>query len=254
LIECGAQVTGGYSTEWRNVPRLADVGYPIAEIERDGSCVITKPPGTGGEVNRRTVVEQLVYEIGDPRSYITPDVVVDFTSVNVEDLGHDRVAVKNARGKPATDTYKVSAAYEDGYMTSSQLVVFGDDCVAKARACAEIIFERLHSVDQIPARRCVELLGAGDSVPGHGSNANPTEIMLRMTVADASRERLERFTREIAPLITSGPAGLAGYAAGRSQVRPVLAYWPTLVPKALIQPVVDVKPASEWILSTEYAS
>lgn len=250
LIECGAQVTGGYSTEWQNVPDLANVGYPIAELEDDGSCVITKPPGTGGEVNRRTVVEQLVYEIGDPRNYITPDVVADFTSVVVNELGENRVAVTNARGKPATDSYKVSLAYEDGYMTSAPLVVAGRDCIDKAHACAEIIFERLRSVDQLPARRHVELLGAGESVPGHGINEAARETVLRIAVADHDRGKLERFTREIAPLITSGPAGLAGYAAGRSAIRPVLAYWPTLVPKELIQSVVDVRPAREW--STPY--
>jgi hypothetical protein len=234
------------------VPNLANVGYPIAQLEADGSCVITKPPGTGGEVNRRTVVEQLVYEIGDPRRYVTPDVTADFTSVRVNDLGGDQVAVANARGEAATDTYKVSVADEDGYMTSAQLVVYGDDCVAKAHACAEVIFERLQSFGQLPTRRYVELLGSGASVPSKAPHKSPREVTLRIAVADAERAKLERFTREIAPLITSGPAGLAGYAAGRSAVRPVLAYSPALVAKELIRHVVDVKPAREWVLSTEY--
>jgi hypothetical protein len=248
LIECGAQATGGYSTEWQSVPNLANVGYPIAELEADGTCVITKPPGTGGEVNRRTVVEQLVYEIGDPRRYLTPDVVADFTSVTVNDLGDDRVAVTNARGEAATDTYKVSVAYESGFMTSAQLVVYGDDCVVKAHACAEVIFERLRSVGQLPARRHVELLGSGASVSNKTTDGSVMEVVLRLAVADADRAKVERFTREIAPLITSGPAGLAGYAAGRSAVRPVLAYWPALVAKAQVATNVEVKRADEWEL------
>jgi hypothetical protein len=252
LIECGAQVTGGYSTEWQSVPNLANVGYPIAELEADGSCVITKPPGTGGEVNRRTVVEQLVYEIGDPRRYLTPDVIADFTSVTVNDLGGDRVAVTGARGEPATDTYKVSVAYEDGFMTSAQLVVYGNDCIAKAHACADVIFERLRSVGQLPARRHVELLGSGASVPGDALDQSAKEVVLRIAVADADRAKVERFTREIAPLITSGPAGLAGYAAGRSAVRPVLAYWPALVAKDRVTTKVEVKRAGEWVTSTQY--
>jgi hypothetical protein len=243
LIECGAQVTGGYSTEWQTVPNLANVGYPIAEVEADGSCVITKPPGTGGEVNRRTVVEQLVYEIGDPRSYITPDVVADFTSVKVEELGNDRVAVNSARGKPATDSYKVSLAYEDGYTASALLFAAGKDCGEKAARCGNIILERLQNIGQRPSRVDEEFWGL---------SASPERIVFRIAVADHDRAKVERFTREIAPLITSGPAGLAGYAAGRSPVRPVLAYWPTLATKSFIHAVVDVKPASEWVLSTEY--
>jgi hypothetical protein len=252
LIECGAQVTGGYSTAWQSVPNLANIGYPIAELEADGSCVITKPPATGGRVNRQTVVEQLVYEIDDPRRYVTPDVVADFTSVTVNDLGEDRVAVTGARGKTATDTYKVSVASEDGFMTSGQLVVYGEDCIAKAHACAEIIFERLRSSGQLPARRDVELLGSGMSVPCNSTDKSISEVVLRIAVADHDRAKLERFTREIAPLITGGPAGLAGYAAGRSAIRPVLGYGPALVPKKLIRPVVEVKRASQWVESTEY--
>lgn len=247
LIECGAQVTGGYSVDWTKYD-LADVGYPIAEIEADGSCVITKPTGSGGAVNRRTVVEQLVYEIGDPRHYLTPDVDCDFTTVEVDDLGNDRVRVQGATGRPAPQTLKVSLAYRDGYFASGQLLVYGNDCIAKAQAASGIVRQRLKLAGCEPQHWLVELLGAGDGCPLASSlNRNPSEVMLRITARDPRREVLERFAREFAPLITSGPAGLAGYAAGRPSVRPVFAYWPTLVPKQFVPAAVEVRTAKEWL-------
>jgi len=248
LIECGAQVTGGYSVDWQNYD-LADVGYPIAELSSDGSMVITKAAGTGGAVNRRTVVEQLVYEIGDPEHYLTPDVDCDFTTVQVEDLGHDRVAVRGATGRPATDTYKVSLAYRDGWMASGQLLAYGSDCREKAAACGQIILDRCRLAGYDLARANVELLGYGSGVPGAWfwrKYQTPGELVLRVTAHDPRREALECFVRQFAPLITSGPAGLAGYAAGRPAVRPVFAYWPALVPKSLIEPKTEVQPANYW--------
>jgi Acyclic terpene utilisation family protein AtuA len=249
LIECGAQVTGGYSVDWSQY-ELPDVGYPIAELSADGSSVITKPPGTGGAVNRRTVVEQLVYEIGDPQHYLTPDVDCDFTTVEVAEIGTDRVAVKNAAGRAATDTYKVSLAYRDGWMASGQLLVYGADCREKAETCGRIILERCKLAGFELARTDVELLGFGAGVPGAWfwrKYQSPGELALRVTAHDPRREAIECFSKQFAPLITSGPAGLAGYAAGRPQVRPVFAYWPTLVPKSLVQPHVEVRSAKEWI-------
>jgi hypothetical protein len=249
LIECGAQVTGGYSVDWQKY-RLADVGYPIAELGESGDCVITKPAGSGGAVNRTTVVEQLIYEIGDPSHYLTPDVDCDFTTVNVREIGPDRVAVSGASGNPATDSYKVSLAYRDGFMASGQLLVYGVDCREKAQACGEMILERVRAAGFELARTNIELMGVGAGVPGAWfwrKYQPPGELVLRVTVHDPRREAVERFTREIAPLITSGPAGLAGYATGRPQVRPVYSYWPTLVPKSLVQPKVEVRPVKEWL-------
>ena len=248
LIECGAQVTGGYSVDWKNYD-LADVGYPIAELNQDGSAVITKPAGSGGDVNRRTVVEQLVYEIGDPNHYLTPDVDCDFTTVEVSEIGKDRVAVRGATGNPATDTYKVSLAYRDGFMASGQLLVYGQDCVDKAKACGQIILKKVEQAGFKLARTNIELLGAGAGVPGAWfwrKFQPPGELVLRVTAHDPRREAVERFSKEFAPLITSGPAGLAGYASGRPQVRPVFAYWPTLVPKELVRTKVEVRRAKEW--------
>jgi hypothetical protein len=249
LIECGAQVTGGYSVDWGSYD-LVDVGYPIAEVSDDGTAVITKPPGTGGVVNRRTVTEQLVYEIGDPRHYLTPDVDCDFTTVGIEEAGMDRVAVTGATGSPATDTYKVSLAYRDGWMASGQLLVYGSDCREKAAACGRIILERCKLAGYELARTHVELLGYGGGVPGAWfwrKYQTPGELMLRVTAHDPRREAIECFSKQFAPLITSGPAGLAGYAAGRPQVRPVFAYWPTLVPKSLVDSKTEVRTAQEWL-------
>jgi len=249
LIECGAQVTGGYSVDWARY-ELADVGYPIAELAADGNSVITKPAGTGGMVNRRTVVEQLVYEIGDPRHYLTPDVDCDFTTVQVAEVGANRVAVSGASGGPATDTYKVSLAYRDGWMASGQLLVYGADCREKAEACGRIVLERCKLAGFELARTSVELLGCGAGVPGAWfwrKYQTPGELVLRITAHDSRRDAIECFCKQFAPLITSGPAGLAGYAAGRPQVRPVFAYWPTLLPKSLVQPQLEVRTAKEWL-------
>ena len=249
LIECGAQVTGGYSVDWQQYD-LADVGYPIAELAGDGNSFITKPAGTGGAVNRRTVAEQLVYEIGDPRHYPTPDVDCDFTTVEIEEAGIDRVAVSGATGRPATDTYKVSLAYRDGWMASGQLLVYGSDCREKAEACGTIILERCKLAGYELARTHVDLLGYGGGVPGAWfwrKYQSPGELMLRVTAHDPRREAIDYFAKQFAPLITSGPAGLAGYAAGRPQVRPVFAYWPTLVPKSLVEPKTEVRTAQEWL-------
>ncbi len=165
LIECGAQATGGLFRHWQDL-HLADVGYPIAEIESDASSTITKPARTGGRVSRQTVVEQLLYEIGDPAHYLTPDVDVDFTTVEVHETAADRVSVRGAAGRPAPDSYKVSLAYHDGYLASGQLLVYGRDALDKARACADMIADRVAAAGYQLDQLHVECLGAGDAVPG----------------------------------------------------------------------------------------
>lgn len=247
LIECGAQVTGGFYAHWHEID-LADVGYPIAELENDGACVITKPDGSGGAVNRETVAEQLVYEIGNPEHYLTPDVDVDFTTVEIEETAANRVAVRGATGGPAPATYKVSLAYRAGYTASGQLLVYGRDPVTKARTCADLIARRVRAAGFDLAQVHVECLGANEGVPElHARPGDLREVMLRVAVRDDRREAVERFAKEIAPLATSGPAGLAGYASGRPAVRPVFAYWPTLVPKQLVQPKYEVRAAADWM-------
>ncbi len=247
LIECGAQATGGLYCHWQSLD-LANVGYPIAELANDGASAINKPTGTGGAVTRATVAEQLLYEIGDPEHYLTPDVDVDFTTVELSEVGPDRVAVRGATGRPAPETYKVSIAYRAGYSASAQLLVYGADCVAKARECAEMVFLRVARGGYSLAATNVECLGAGAGVRGvHPPPTDLREVVLRVSVRDRRREAVERFTAEIAPLITSGPPGLAGYAAGRSPVRQVLAYWPALIPRDLVEPRVECRRVADWI-------
>ncbi|HEV3259038.1 MAG TPA: acyclic terpene utilization AtuA family protein [Gemmataceae bacterium] len=241
LIECGAQVTGGLWCNWQDAPHLEDVGYPIAEIGAGGAFHVTKPPGTGGRVNRETVSEQLLYEVGDPAAYLTPDVIADFTSVTLSQAGPDDVLVEQARGKPATDTYKVSIAYRDGFMASGSLVVFGPEAPAKGRRCGEMMLQRLRRVGVEPEHSNIECLGAGDCVPGVvGPVAEAPEVVLRVSVRDSRRGVVDRFTKEFAPLVTSGPPGVTGYTTGRPQVREVFAYWPALIAKTAVTPEVIV--------------
>jgi hypothetical protein len=241
LIECGAQVTGGLWCNWQEAGELANVGYPIAEMKEDGSCVITKPAGTGGAVNRETVSEQLLYEVGDPVAYLTPDVSADFTTVTLTEAGPDRVEVTGARGRPATDSYKVSIAYRDGYSAAGTLVVAGPQAPAKARLCGKIILDRVHRAGFDLERTHVECLGAGHCVPGVvPAAAEPPEVVVRVSVHDSRRQAVERFTKEFAPLVTSGPPGITGYTTGRPAVREVFAYWPALVSKSVCSPQVQV--------------
>ncbi|MGH7173602.1 MAG: acyclic terpene utilization AtuA family protein [Gemmataceae bacterium] len=233
LIECGAQASGGLWCNWQATD-LALVGYPIADMEDSGAFVLTKPAGSGGAVNRETVAEQLLYEVDDPAAYLTPDVVADFTSVQLTEIGPDQVRITGARGKPATDSYKVSIAYRDGWTASGTLVIAGPEAAKKARRGGEMIFERLRRAGALPAHRNIECLGAGDSVPGVLPIVDAPEVVLRVTVRDADRAVVERFTKEFAPLVTSGPPGVTGYTTGRPTVREVFAYWPALVDKSAV--------------------
>ena len=235
VIECGAQATGGLWCNWTQAPDLANVGYPVAVVGRGGRVEFTKPPGTGGRVNTETVSEQLLYEVGDPAAYLTPDVTADFTSVTLSDVAEDVVAVEGTRGRPATDSYKVSIAYRDGFMASGTLTIFGPGAPAKARRCGEMILERLGRAGVRPEHSNIECLGAGDCVPGViSAPPDVPEVVLRVTVRDTRRAVVERFSKELAPLVTSGPPGVTGYTTGRPPVREVFAYWPALVKKSAV--------------------
>lgn len=241
LIECGAQVTGGLWCNWQSAKHLADVGYPIAAIAQDGTFTITKPSGSGGAVNVETVAEQLLYEVGDPAAYLTPDVLADFTSVKLTETGADEVTVATGHGKPATDSYKVSIAYRDGFAASGTLILAAPDAAAKARLCGQMILDRLARAGVTLAHSHIECLGAGSCVPGViGAKAEPPEVVLRVAVRDADKAKVERFTKEFAPLVTSGPPGVTGYTTGRPAVREVFAYWPALIAKSAVTPKVEL--------------
>jgi hypothetical protein len=241
LIECGAQATGALWCRWQEALDLANVGYPIAELEAGGDFTLTKPAGSGGAVNCETVAEQLLYEVGDPAAYLTPDVSADFTSISLTDTAPDAVRITGARGRPAPESYKVSIAYRDGFMASGTLVLAGPEAAAKARHCGAVILERLRRAGAVPQHSNIECLGAGDCVPGVLPAADEApEVVLRVTVRDERKAVVERFSRELAPLVTSGPPGVTGYTTGRPPVREVFAYWPALVPRELITPRVEV--------------
>lgn len=256
LIECGAQATGGMFSDWTDDLPLENVGYPIAEMSETGDLVLTKPNGTGGEVSVATLSEQLIYEIGDPKHYLTPDVDADFSRVCFHPLEPDRVQVQGARGQPAPDRFKVSLAYRDGYAVSSILVICGRNAEAKARTCGELILHRLKSIECSPQQTNIEILGAGDSLPGIWSRTlaqekadtlGSGEVVLRFSARDPKRETLERLTRDIAPLVTSGPPGVTGYTGPRSKPYPVLAFWPTTIARDQCPPEVQVLTAQKWL-------
>ena len=241
LIECGTQVTGGISTDWLELPDPTHIGFPIVEVDHDGVCVVTKPLGTGGRVDERTVTEQLLYEIGDPDQYLSPDATVSFLGLRVEDLGGDRVKVLGARGRPAPSTLKVSATYRDGYRAQGMLTIFGRDAALKARRCGAIVLDRVREAGFDLRESTVECLGAGDVAPGIPNSidlSESMEVVLRVAVADESRKAVERFSKELMPLITAGPPGTTGYSEGRPKVHPVFRYWPCLIHRDLVQPRV----------------
>ncbi len=244
LIECGTQVTGGISTDWLNLP-AANIGFPIVEVSPDGSCVVTKPPGTGGAVNEWTVKEQLLYELGDPGNYLSPDVTASFLTLNVQDLGNDRVRVSGATGKPAPATLKVSATLRAGYRATGTLVVIGRDAVAKARRCGELIRDRLVARNRPPntfiSNRWARRSTSRWATSGSAARDDLMETVIRIIAADdRKRELVEHFARMIVPMVTAGPQGATGYFEGRPAVREVFEYWPMLIDRSLVQPTMEV--------------
>ncbi len=243
LIECGTQVTGGISTDWLEIPDPANIGFPIVEVSSDGTCVVTKPKRTGGIVNERTVKEQLLYEIGDPDNYLSPDVTVSFLSLQLREEKNNRVRVSGARGRSPTSSYKVSASYRDGFWAQGLLTIFGRNAVAKARRSGQVILKRVREAGFDLQRSLVECVGAGMCMPGLLDKSIEPELLetvLRVTVADPRREAVERFTKEMSPLICGGPQGVTGYAAGRPRVHPVFGYWPCLIDKKEVNAQVEI--------------
>jgi hypothetical protein len=240
LLECGAQACGGISTHWLDVPDPANMGFPIAELGEDASLTITKPAGTGGEVTTWTVKEQLLYEIGDPKNYLSPDCRVDFSGLAVDEIGKNRVRVRGAAGGAPTPFYKVSATYRDGYWAQGTLTIFGRDAVTKGERCGEIIFERLRQAGFQYPRKNIECLGANACAPGVLPAPALLETVLRVSAAHPDKAAVERFAREIAPLVTSGPQGTTGYAGGRPTPTPVFAYWPCLIARDRVSIVSSI--------------
>lgn len=242
ILECGAQCTGGNFTRWQDVPDMEDIGYPIAEVHEDGKVIITKHESQGGMVTVDTVSEQLLYEMGDPNMYITPDCVADFTTIQLEQEGKDRVRVFGIKGAEDTPFYKVSISYLNGWKASGQLTISGPDALAKARKCADILWHRLKAAGFEYEHTMTEFLGAGVCHEGIVPEATEApEIVLRVGVKDSDRKKVDRFGKEIAPLVTSGPPGVTGFAGGRPKPAEIVAYWPALMRKELIDLHVTVE-------------
>jgi hypothetical protein len=244
IIECGAQASGGnLLRDWRSVKGMANPGFPIVEASADGTFLVTKHPRTGGVVSVPSVTEQLVYEMGDPHAYITPDGVADFTSIHLEPAGRDRVRVSGIRGGPRTPLLKVSIAWFYGYKAVGTLVYSWPDAYDKARAADRILRERLKALGLEFDQILTEYVGA-DATHGRLAgtpDAEAPEVQLRVGVRARERAPVERFTREIAPLVLTGPPSVTGFAGGRPTVEEIVAYWPALIDRREIEPHVRVE-------------
>ena len=242
IIECGAQTTGGNcQVDWQSIPRMADIGYPIVEAEPDGSFAVTRHPAAGGRVNSHVVREQLLYELGDPAKYITPDCVADFTTIRLEDSGPERVRVTGIRGGPRPPTLKLSISYTAGWKAIGTLVYSWPQALEKAHAADRIVRERLTSLGLAFDEIYTEFFGVnachGAAAP---SNPDPPEVQVRIGVRGNDRKAVDRFTRELIPLVLNGPPGATGFGEGRPSVREIVAYWSALVPREEIRTHVQV--------------
>jgi Acyclic terpene utilisation family protein AtuA len=242
IIECGAQSTGGNCiADWKNVPDFANIGYPIVEAEPDGTFCITKHPGTGGLVNLRTIKEQLLYEIGDPRHYITPDVIADFTSVRLAQADLERVRATGIIGLPQPAMLKLSISYAWGWKAIGTLVYSAPEALQKAEVADSIVRERLDQLGLEFDAVYTEFFGV-NAVQGPAAMPclDPPEVQLRMGARGHDKRAIDRFTRELIPLVLTGPPTGTGYGEGRPSVREVIAYWPAIISRDLIQPHVEV--------------
>ncbi|HEY5838931.1 MAG TPA: acyclic terpene utilization AtuA family protein [Pyrinomonadaceae bacterium] len=243
IIECGAQCSGGNCQyEWQTIPDLANVGFPIAEASPDGTFIITKHEGTGGRVSVPSIKEQLLYEMGDPHAYITPDCVADFTTIRLADDGRDRVRIFGIKGRPATDSLKVSISYSAGYKAIGTLVYAWPDAYAKAKAADQVLRARLDRLGLRFDQVLTEFVGANATHGPLAGDPSPdlAEVQLRVGVRGDDRAAIERFTKEIAPLVLTGPPAVTGFAGGRPKVEEIVAYWPALIPKSEIVSHVEV--------------
>ena len=247
VIECGAQATGGNcQADWESIPELANIGYPILEAEPDGRFAITKHPKTGGRVNVAGVKEQLVYEIGDPRAYITPDATADFTTIQLKQAGADRVQFWGIEGRPATEFYKVSISYAAGFKAVGTMTYGWPGAHKKAQAADQILRTRLDRLGLKFHAYHAEFVGAnachGDFLSGPPS-PDLAEVTLRVGVRGSDAAAVDRFTRELAPLALNGPPVVTYPASGRPKVEEVVAYWPALIKKTEIAAHVSVRDA-----------
>jgi len=242
IVECGAQCTGGNcQVDWQTIPDMAGIGYPIVEAEPDGSFAITKHTAAGGRVNSHTVKEQLLYELGDPQRYLTPDCAADFTSIRLEDVGPDRVRVTGIRGGPRPPSLKLSISYAHGWKAIGTLVYSWPQALEKARAADQVVRERLRQLGLEFEEIYTEYFGVNACHgPAAAPNPDPPEVQLRIGVRGQDKRAVDRFTRELIPLVLNGPPGATGFGEGRPPVREIVAYWSALAPREEIETRVEV--------------
>lgn len=243
IIECGSQSTGGNFTDWEQVPSFDEIGYPIVEVNEDGTFFVTKHEGSGGMVTVDTVREQLFYEMGSPKAYITPDVVADFSSIRLEAAGKDRVRVFDIKGNEPTPLYKVSMAYEDGYKAIGSIMISGPEARRKAEAFAEIFWKRCPGPFEETLTEYVGFNSCHRSLV-HRDDGN--EILLRLGARAADEKDLKLFGKMIPSLILSGPPGVA-VIGGVPKAQKVMSYWPALMPKGAVQPRVALFEKGELV-------
>lgn len=244
IIECGAQVSGGNFTDWERVQDFVDIGFPIIEAKPDGSFYVTKHEDTGGLICEETVKEQLLYEIGDPTEYITPDCIADFTSIQLEEEGDNRVYVHGIKGQPETDTYKISASYNDGYKLASTLVYSWPQPLKKAQKAGAILKGRAHALGLDFDDFRVEYVGVNGCserpITDEMLEEDHEEVQMRVALSGHNKADLNRFGKEVAPLILTGPSGVTGFAGGRPKASDIVAYWPALLDKEAVTPRIRI--------------
>ncbi len=236
IIECGTQCTGGNFTDWESVPGYEDMGFPIVECEASGVFTVSKPAGTGGLVTPATVGEQMLYEIGDPQSYLLPDVVCDFTNVRLEQLGENEVRVWGARGRPPSDNYKVSAIYPAGFRTTAMLMIGGIDAYRKAQRMSEAVLNKVRGLLDAAgladfSEVSVEILGAEDTYGPHARRQDTREVLVKIAAKHAVPDALKLLVRELPQAATAMVPGITGFFGGRADVLPIPRLFSCLVPK-----------------------
>jgi hypothetical protein len=243
LIECGAHVTGGnHQAAWQDVPDMGDIGFPVVEVDATGRIVLSKTPNSGGLVDEQTTIEQLLYEIGNPAAYLTPDVTADWTTLTVREIGKDEVEITGVTGHPRPETLKISACYDDGYTMSSLMIYSAPDASGRARKAQEILEFRINRLGLEIEEMRWDYIGLG-AVHERRSPATytgePNEVVLRFAARSASRKALQRTAVELSTVF-HGPPGKTTLSPGRARPSEVLSYWPMLVPREYVPTSVEM--------------
>ena len=246
IIECGAQCTGGNFTDWRDVPDYEHIGFPIVEVSADGQFTVNKVEGSGGLISELSVAEQLLYEIGDPRAYLLPDVICDFSQVKLHQQGKHSVRLHGAKGLPPTAQYKVSATYPDGFRCTASCLIAGIDAVAKAERVSQAI---IHKTSELFSQQGwapytevnIELLGSEATYGAHAQRHDCREVVVKIAVRHPSKQALALFAREIAQAATGMAPGLTGIVGGRPTVYPLIRLFSFLVDKSACALLIDVQ-------------